>query len=115
MTLELIILLSLLAITMILVVVIWAFGSALRKDGPMRDMALQKEQDISDGYIGVPTDIVRFLGKRGKALTVLRPSGKIEVDGTMLDAVSIHDFIDAGDAIEVTKYENTQLYVQRAK
>ena len=78
-------------------------------------MALQKEQDLDDGYIGVPTDVARFLGKQGKALTVLRPAGKIEVEGTMLDAVSVHDFIDAGEPIVVTKYENTQLYVQRSK
>ena len=46
---------------------------------------------------------------------MLRPAGKIEVEGTMLDAVSVHDFIDAGEPIVVTKYENTQLYVQRSK
>ena len=100
MAFELTILLVLLAATALLVAAIWFFGNALRKDGPMRDMALQKEQDID---------------KQGKALTVLRPAGKIEVEGTMLDAVSVHDFIDAGEPIVVTKYENTQLYVQRSK
>ena len=115
MALELIILLSLLSATVVLVVVIWFFGEAVSKNGPMSEMALQKEQDLDDGYIGVPTDVARFLGKQGKALTVLRPAGKIEVEGTMLDAVSVHDFIDAGEPIVVTKYENTQLYVQRSK
>ena len=115
MAFELTILLVLLAATALLVAAIWFFGNALRKDGPMRDMALQKEQDLDDGYIGVPTDVARFLGKQGKALTVLRPAGKIEVEGTMLDAVSVHDFIDADEPIVVTKYENTQLYVQRSK
>ena len=115
MAFELTILLVLLAATALLVAAIWFFGNALRKDGPMRDMALQKEQDIDDGYIGVPTDVARFLGKQGKALTVLRPAGKIEVEGTMLDAVSVHDFIDAGEPIVGTKYENTLLYVQRSK
>ena len=102
MAFELTILLVLLAATALLVAAIWFFGNALRKDGPMRDMALQKEQDLDDGYIGVPTDVAR-------------PAGKIEVEGTMLDAVSVHDFIDAGEPIVVTKYENTQLYVQRSK
>ncbi|MDD6779078.1 MAG: NfeD family protein [Bacteroidales bacterium] len=115
MAFELIILLSLLAVTLVLVVVIWFFGNAVSKNGPMREMALQKEQGLCDGYIGVPTDVEQFLGKQGTALTVLRPAGKIDIGGTILDAVSVHDFIDAGEAIVVTKYENTQLYVMRVK
>lgn len=113
MSADLIILISLLAAVAVLVAAIWVFGRALRKDGPMRDMALQKKQDIGDGYIGVPTDLTHYPGKRGKAITVLRPAGKIDIDGTLLDAVSVHEFIDAGEEIVVTKYENTQLYVQR--
>ena len=114
MALELIILLLLLAATVVLVAVIWFFGKAVSKNGPMSEMALQKEQDLDEGYIGVPTDVEQYLGKHGKALTVLRPAGKIEVGGAILDAVSVHDFIEAGEAVVVTKYENTQLYVMRA-
>lgn len=113
MTLELIVLLSLLGITVLLVVAIWAFSRFVRKDGVMSEIALQKEQELAEGYIGVPADMAKYVGKRGVALTVLRPSGKIKIEGTMLDAVSVRDFIDVGVDVIVTKYENTQLYVER--
>ena len=113
MTVELLVLLALLGATVVLVLVLWVVSRSLRKDSVLRDFALHKEQDIDEGYIGVPADVSKFVCKRGVALTVLRPSGTIKVDGSLLDAVSVQDFIDAGEDILVTKYENTQLYVER--
>jgi len=51
-------------------------------------------------------------GARGRALTVLRPAGKVIVDGHELDAVSDGGFIDAGGAIEVVKAEPGRLVVR---
>ncbi|MGM9804002.1 MAG: nodulation protein NfeD [Muribaculaceae bacterium] len=83
--------------------------------GIMRDSALQLEQRVEDGYIGVPTDINTYIGMQGTAHTVLRPSGKVKMpDGKVVDAVSMGDFIDAGSPVKVVKYENTQLYVEKA-
>ncbi len=83
--------------------------------GIMADTALQKEQKIEDGYIGVPTELEAFVGATAVASTVLRPSGKIKFEsGEVVDAVSTGEFIEPGEAVKVVKYENTQLYVVKA-
>lgn len=82
------------------------------KKGIMKFSSLLKEQNVNDGYIGVPSELKDLLGKTGKAETVLRPSGKIRINDEVYDAVSINNFIEQGTQIIVTKYENAQLYVK---
>lgn len=76
-----------------------------------RHSELMSELKVSDGYIGVDMGPARLVGSVGKAVTVLRPAGKIEIDGTNYDAVSTGEFISAGRNVKVMKYENAQLYV----
>lgn len=83
--------------------------------GIMRKSALEKEQRLDEGYIGVPPELARYVGGSGEAYTVLRPGGKIRIDGDVLDAVSTGGFIDAGTPVKVVKYENAQLYVEPAE
>ena len=113
MAIELIILISLLIVTLGLVLVLWISAKIGDKSSILRVMALHKEQGLNDGYIGVPVDMSQYVGKQGVAVTVLRPSGKVRIGKAVLDAVSVGEFIDAGDKVSVTKYENTQLYVER--
>lgn len=42
-----------------------------------------------------------LIGRRGEAETMLRPSGKVRIDGRLIDAVSTGGFVPAGHAIEV--------------
>ena len=51
-------------------------------------------------------------GKDGVAQTVLRPGGKILIEGEVYDAVAENGFIDKGERIHVTKVEAAQLYVE---
>ena len=76
---------------------------------------LVKEQLVADGYIGVDMRPSRYVGMDAVALTDMRPSGKVMVDGERLDAVSDDGFIDSGTAVRVVRYENAQLYVERAR
>ncbi len=81
------------------------------KNGVMKRAALEREQNVEDGYIGVPTDLVKYIGMEAKSITDLRPSGKIIIDGEILDAVSLAGFVNLGTSLKVVKYENSQLYV----
>ena len=82
--------------------------------GLLHNTALNLEQRIEEGYIGVPADLSHYVGSRAVAHTVLRPSGKVKMaDGKVVDAVSTGDFIDQGTAVSVVRYENTQLYVEK--
>lgn len=83
------------------------------KKGIMKYSALQKEQNIDEGYIGVPTDLKALVGKNAETITDLRPSGKIKINDIIYDAVSLGDFIDANTNVKIIKYENAQLYVSK--
>ena len=54
-------------------------------------------------------------GREGVALTPLRPSGTIEVDGERIDAVTAGDFIMSGRPIAITKLEVTRVIVREVK
>ena len=53
-----------------------------------------------------------LIGKTGTALTVLRPSGKVMIDGEAYDGVSESGFIEKGTSIRVVRFENAQVYVE---
>ncbi len=75
---------------------------------------LMTELKVSDGFVGVDMSPASYIGHTGKAVTDMRPAGKIEIDGTIFDAVSTGPFIAAHRNVKVTKYENAQLYVTEA-
>lgn len=87
------------------------------KHGPKfitRHSELQHSQRVEDGYIGVDCNLINYIGAIGIAKTDLRPSGKIEINETTLDAVSLNGiYIEEGSSIKVEKFENSQLYVTK--
>lgn len=85
----------------------------LVKSNRFRFLALQAEQKSSAGYVGVD-DYSSVIGKEGKVISMLRPSGKVEVDGEILDAMSEYGYIDRGEMVRVTRYETGQVYVVKA-
>ncbi|WP_297090590.1 NfeD family protein [uncultured Draconibacterium sp.] len=80
--------------------------------GLFKNFALKTVQDVHEGYVSVETKLFDLKGKSGTAQTVLRPGGKIIVDGDIYDAVAVSGFIDKDEKIVVTKIEATQLYVE---
>ncbi len=73
---------------------------------------LTLEQNIGEDYVGVDTTLADLIGAEGKAVTDLRPAGKIEINGIRYDATSTGDFISVGTAVKVTRFEAAQLYVE---
>ncbi|MEQ8573079.1 MAG: NfeD family protein, partial [Fulvivirga sp.] len=53
-----------------------------------------------------------LVGKSGVAHTVLRPSGKVLIDGDVYDAYTRGDYIDKDQKIIVTSDEGTSLKVK---
>lgn len=81
--------------------------------GIFNRLALNTKLDNKDGYVGVPMEAEKVVGKIGVASTVLRPSGKVRVDNKIYDAVSINgEFIEKGTEVTVVKYETGQVYVE---
>jgi membrane-bound serine protease (ClpP class) len=53
-----------------------------------------------------------LIGKEGITATVLRPSGKVIIDGVYYDSVSESGFIEKGAGVVVVRFANAQLYVE---
>lgn len=76
-------------------------------------LALDTVQESSQGYTVADNDYKNIVGKTGIAITVLRPSGKVEIDGEIYDAVSYAQFIEKGERVEAVRYENTNIIVRK--
>jgi len=93
-------------------VLIIYLASRIGKQGMLKRVALEADQE---GFISVPEEPRKLIGKTGIAATVLRPSGRVIVDGEYYDAVSSAGFIEKGETVKILKYENSQLYVIAVK
>lgn len=80
--------------------------------GLFKNMALKTVQNVSDGFVSVETSLFNLKGKKGVAQTMLRPGGKVFVEGEVYDAVAENSYIEKDEKIIVTKVEATQLYVE---
>ena len=67
-----------------------------------------------NGYIGVDVTQFDLKGKIGTSITVLRPSGKVEIENEIYDAKSESGFIEKGTKVKVLRYETGQVYVIKA-
>jgi len=56
----------------------------------------------------------QLIGRRGKAVSMLRPAGRADFDGKPLDVVTEGDFIAPGEAIEICAVHGNRLIVRRA-
>ncbi|MDD2474722.1 MAG: NfeD family protein [Dysgonamonadaceae bacterium] len=87
-------------------------SSRIGKRGAFRKVALEANQE---GYFSVSMTPSILVGETGIAATVLRPSGKVLIEGEYYDAVSDKGFIEKGEKIIVKKYGSSQLYVVKVK
>ena len=56
-----------------------------------------------------------YVGKTGKAVTVLAPSGTAEVDGALLEAFSLDGFVERGAPVVVVEAGAGRVTVRRAR
>lgn len=103
------------SITAAILISLWITTRIGSKNSLFQRVALASVQDKSEGYVGIPTEIMTLDGKTGTADTMLRPSGKVRIDDKMYDAVSEFGYIDRGEAVRVTRSESGQVYVVKAE
>jgi membrane-bound serine protease (ClpP class) len=107
------------AFAIVLVSALLSFGLSLwlskKLFSPNRlfgSLALETSAKQSDGFISFDTEkLIALVGKTGTAHTVLRPSGKVLIDGEVYSAVAETGFITRGSAITVRREEQGHLYV----
>jgi membrane-bound serine protease (ClpP class) len=81
--------------------------------GPFSKLALNSTQQKEDGFVSVDTRMYGLVGNTGVAHTMLRPSGKVNIDGDIWDARALESYIDKGEKIVVVRQESGQLYVEK--
>jgi membrane-bound serine protease (ClpP class) len=68
---------------------------------------------ILDTGLGLePEDDLRWLGKRGRASSPLRPAGIADIEGARVDVVSEGDLIEAGTPVEVIRVDGNRVVVR---
>jgi membrane-bound serine protease (ClpP class) len=78
-------------------------------------LALETTVNQADGFVSFDkVKLHSLVGRSGTAHTVLRPSGKVMIDGDVYAAVAETGFIARGAAITVRREEQGQLYVVEA-
>lgn len=76
-------------------------------------LSLETFQDKALGYTSAYANYTEMIGKKGKAHSILRPSGKVEIEGEYYDATAMSGFIDEEEPIEVVSYQTGQLFVRK--
>lgn len=88
--------------------VVW-LSSKIGTKGLFRRVALVADLENTTSS-PVLTDLI---GKEGVAYTVLRPSGKVTIEGELYDAVSESGYIEKGTSVRIVRFENAQVYVEK--
>lgn len=90
------------------------FGYRITQSKMFDRVALVTTQKKDDGYIATyyKEDLV---GKEGKAVTILRPSGRIEINDEIYDAYTRGEYVEEGTQVVVVSQQGTSLQVRTKK
>ncbi|MFN7181921.1 MAG: NfeD family protein [Planctomycetota bacterium] len=71
------------------------------------------EQSMADYTSTLTENYSNLIGKKGIAITVLRPSGIVLIDNKKVDAVSERDVIEKGQSVVVVRVEGIRIIVRK--
>lgn len=82
--------------------------------GRLADSRFFKQVALTETQSGYTSNFIKepMTGKVGTAYTVLRPSGKVIIEGQLYDAFTRGEYIEKGETIEVLDEETTSLRVK---
>ena len=88
-------------------------GAKLSNTKAFKNIALTDTQEKEKGFTAnfVPEITV---GQKGVAYTVLRPSGKVNINNKIYDAFTRGDYIEKDEPVEVVEVEGSTLKVRKA-
>ena len=86
-------------------------GQQLFTNKAFAGLALDRNLDTEDGFLGVESHQKELVGRTGFVESILRPAGKVVIDDEIYDAVSEYGYINKDEKVKVTRYETGQIYV----
>jgi len=81
-------------------------GMPLAGDAVQQPVSVSGDEVIGEGLIQV--------GDHGVLVTSLRPVGRMEIDGEVIDVVSAGEYLDAGVKVQVVEVSGNRIVVQSA-
>ena len=79
-----------------------------------KKLILKTSTSAEEGFSGTE-DLKELIGKTGKTLTVLRPSGCADIEGIHLDVVTQGEYIEKGTFVSVIRVEGNRIVVAEHK
>ena len=102
-----------LSITLILgIIMLYSLSKYLPENQYFNRMVLDKSSERDLGYVSA-TPARKLVGATGTALTALRPSGVVKINGKRIDVVSDGGFIEAGEQIKVESAASNRVVVAK--
>ena len=91
-----------------MILTLW-FSHKIGQKGIFKKIALQTSLENKAAF----PDCERLIGKDAKALTILRPSGKIEIENEVYDGIIENGYAEAGTLLIVRGSENGTIQVDK--
>ncbi len=88
-------------------------GVKFIESSTFKKFVLQSAENNQPGYNLLNEKEKSLVGKTGITTTLLRPSGKIEIEGEIYDSTAEIGFIEKGEKVIVKKFEASQLFVSK--
>ena len=82
------------------------------KFGFRTSLSLKEKENFKEGYKSFSGEYNDLLGAIGKAITDLRPAGKIMVNDRLISALTLGDYIEKNQEVKVIKIEGTKIIVK---
>jgi len=77
-----------------------------------KSLILEERLDAESGYISSQSNLKEYIGKRGIAITPLRPAGTALIERERVDVVSEGGYIEKNASVEVIKVEGNRVVVR---
>lgn len=101
----------LLVVMVALIITIWLLLKYAPRSGIFKKIVLQTQMKSELGYTGSNVES-ELLGLEGMTLTILRPSGKADIEGRRIDVTTEGGFIKRGTRVRVVKVEGNKIIVK---
>ena len=76
-------------------------------------IVLKNTSSMNKNDVKIEAAYSTLVGKQGRAVTLLRPAGKINIEGQVLDAMTYGDFLAVDTAVVVDKVQGEKIYVNK--
>ncbi|MFO7951448.1 MAG: NfeD family protein [Bacillota bacterium] len=85
-----------------------------QRKGTLKSFILSDSATREAGYSS-SEDHSHLLGKKGRTITPMHPSGIVEIEGKRYDTVSEGGYINADEYVEVIKVEGSRILIRKTK